>query len=54
MQRRAAIWILRAFQTLSSFNIEAIAELIPIYLHLRKLSGRVQLKAHILPNNHIL
>jgi len=37
-----------------SFGIEAIASLIPIHLHLQKLSGRSQLRAHTLPNNHIL
>ena len=40
IQRRAAIWILGAFHTLPSFSIEAIADLISIYLHLQKLSGR--------------
>jgi len=34
MQRRAAIWILGIFHTLSSFGIEAITSLIPIHLHL--------------------
>ena len=36
------------------FSIEAIAGLIPINLHLQKLSRRLQLYAHSLPNNHIL
>ena len=36
------------------FGIKAIASLILIYLHLQKLSGRSQLRAHALPNNHIL
>ena len=54
MQRRAAIWILGVFCTFSSYDIKAIAGLIPIHLHLRKLSGRVQLRAHSLPDNHIL
>jgi len=43
MQRRAAIGILEAFKTSLSFGIEAIAGLIPINLHLQKLSGRSQL-----------
>ena len=30
MQRRVAIWILRAFKTFPSYGIEAIAGLIPI------------------------
>ena len=37
-----------------SFGIEAVVGLIPIYMHLCKLSGRAQLKAHTLPDNHIL
>ena len=37
-----------------SFSIEAIASLIPIHLHLQKLRGRLQLRAHALPHNHIL
>ena len=54
MQRRVAIWILGAFWTSPSFGIEAIADLIPIYLHLCKLSSRTQLRAYSLPHNHIL
>ena len=37
-----------------SYGIEAIAGLIPIHLHLQKLSRRSQLKAHFLSSNHIL
>ena len=54
MQRRVAIWILGVFCILSSFNIESIIGLILIYLHLCKFSGRAQLRAHLLPHNHIL
>jgi len=54
MQCRTAIWILDAFHNSPSFGIEAITELIPINLHLYKLSGRTQLRAHSLPYNHIL
>jgi len=54
MQRRATIWILGAFKTSPLFSVEAIAGLIPINLYLQKLSGRSQLCAHSLPNNHIL
>ena len=43
-----------AFKTSSSFGIEAIASLIPIYLYLQKLRGRSQLRAHSLPANYIL
>ena len=39
---------------MSSFSIKAIAGLIPIYLHLWKLSDRLQLRAHFLSYNHIL
>ena len=45
---------MRAFKTSLSFGIEAIASLIPIHLHLQKLRGRLQLRAHSLPTNHIL
>jgi len=40
MQRRAALWITGAFRTSPSEGIEAIADLIPIILHLHKLNGR--------------
>ena len=54
MQRRAAIWILRAFKTSLSFSIEAIAGLIPIKLHLQKLGRRSQLWVHLLPSSHLI
>ena len=54
MQRRAAIWILGAFKTFLLFGIEAIAGIIPINLHLQKLSERLQFRAHSLSSNHIL
>ena len=54
LQRRAAIWILGAFKTSPSYSIKAITGLIPIHLHLQKLSGRSQLRAYSLPANHIL
>jgi len=54
MQRRAVIWILEVFQTSLLYSIEAIADLMPIHLHLCKLSSRAQLRAHLLPDNHIL
>ena len=38
----------------SKYLWEAIASLIPIYLHLQKLCGKLQLRAHALPNNYIL
>ena len=54
MQQRAAIQILRAFQTSLSFSIEAIAGLIPIHLHLQKLSSRLQLRTQLLLPNYII
>ena len=54
MQRRVAIWILGAFKTSPSYSIEAITGLIPIKLHLQKLEGRSQLRAHKLPPNHLV
>ena len=44
MQHRAAIWITRAFCTLLTDSIKAIAELIPIHLHLKKLYDRFLLR----------
>ena len=43
MQRRAALWIVGAFKISPSLGVEAIAGLIPINLHLQKLSSRSQL-----------
>jgi len=40
MQKRAAIWILRAFKTSPVEGIEVIVEIIPIKLHLQKLINR--------------
>ena len=54
LQRWAALWIVGAFRTALLFGIEAITSLIPIHLHLQKLSRRSQLRAHALPTNHIL
>jgi len=54
MQRRAAIWILGAFKTSPSYDIKAIVGLIPIKLHLQKLSGRSQLRASKLLPNYLL
>ena len=38
MQRKAALWILGAFRTSPTGGIEALAGLIPIHLHLKKLA----------------
>jgi len=54
MQRRAAIWILEAFKTSPSYGIEALADLIPINLHLQKLGGHSQLRAYKLPSSHLI
>ena len=43
MQQRVVLWILGAFCTLPTMEIKTIAGLIPIHLHLQKLSGRHQL-----------
>jgi len=54
MQQRAAIWVLRAFCTLSLLGVEAIASLILIHLHLQKLSSRFQLRTQSLLLNYII
>ena len=54
MQYRAAIWIVGAFCTLPMDGIEAIAGLIPIHLHLKKLYDRSLLRGFSLPPNHIM
>ena len=54
MQRRADIWILEAFKTLSTKGLEAIIGLIPIKSHLHKLMGRSQLRSASLPGNHLI
>ena len=54
MQRRAAIWILGAFKTSPVEAIEAIAEIIPIKLHLQKLANQLQLCTLALPPNHLV
>ena len=48
------IWILEAFKTSPLYGVEAIAELIPIKLHLQKLGGRSQLRMNKLSHNHLL
>ena len=45
---------MEAFHTTPSFGIEAIARLISIHLHIQKLNGRFQLRAHSLLSNHII
>jgi len=54
MQRRATIWILGAFKMLSTKGLEAIMGLIPIKLHLYKLTSRSQVCSATLPENHLI
>ena len=54
MQRRAALWITGAFRTFLSKGIEAIAGLIPITLHLRKLNSRHYLCYMSIPPSHAI
>ena len=54
MQKRAAIWILRAFKILLSERIEAITGIIPIKFYLQKLTKRSQIHPFKLSTNHIL
>jgi len=54
MQRRAAIWILGAFKTSPSAEIEAITGIIPIKFHLQKITKRSQIQPFKLLSNHII
>ena len=54
LQRWIVLWITEIFKTASSLSIEAIIGLIPIQLHLQKLSGRSELRVHIFSDSHIL
>jgi len=54
MQRRATIWILGAFKTSPSEEIEAIAGIIPIKFHLQKLAKCSLIHPFKLPENHIV
>jgi len=54
MQRRAAIWILGAFKTSPTEEVEAITGIIPIKFHLQKLTRRSQIRPLLLPTNHII
>jgi len=54
MQRRAAVWILRAFKTSLLEGIEALAGLIPVKYHLQKIAKRSQLRPFKLQKSHIL
>jgi len=54
MQCKAALWILGAFCTSPTSGIEALAGLIPIHLHLKKLVKRSCLRTATLPFQHAL
>ena len=54
MQRKAALWILGAFCTSPTGRIEALAGLIPIHLHLKKLVKWSCLRTATLPLQYAL
>ena len=54
MQRKAALWILGAFRTSPTGEIKALAGLIPIHLHLKKLAKRSYLRTATLSSQHAL
>jgi len=54
IQCKAALWITGAFRTSPSDGIEAIAGLIPITLHMRKLNGRHHLRYSSIPSMHAI
>jgi len=54
MQRRATIWILRAFKTSPLEGIEAITGIIPIKFYLQKLANRSQLHFVALLVSHLI
>jgi len=54
IQYKAALWILDAFYTLQTGEIKALASLILIYLHLKKLAKQSCFKTAILSSYHIL
>jgi hypothetical protein len=54
MQRRAALWIIGAFRTSPMGGCEAIAGLIPIHLHIRRLVDRSSFRANTLAASHPL
>ena len=54
MQCKAALWILGTFCTSPTGRIKALADPIPIYLHLKKLVKRSCLRATTLPSQYAL
>ena len=54
MQQRAVLWITEAFQIFLTQRIEAITNLITIYLHLNKISGYQQMRTASLPLKYVI
>ena len=54
MQRKAALWILGAFHTSPTGRIEALADLIPIHLYLKKLVKQSCLRTATLSSQYAL
>ena len=54
MQCRVTLQIIEAFHTLPTWGVEAIAKLIPIHLHLDKVSRKHHLRIVSLPKQHTL
>ncbi|KXN85394.1 hypothetical protein AN958_11366 [Leucoagaricus sp. SymC.cos] len=52
MQQNAALWITGAFRTSPSGGVESLAGLIPIHLHLKKLTKCACLQYITLPKSH--
>jgi len=54
MQYKAALWILGTFYTSLTSEIEALAGLIPIHLHLKKLAKQSCFRTAMLSSQHVL
>jgi len=54
MQHKAALWITGAFCTSPTGGMEALAGLIPVHLHLRKLADRANLRIATLSDTHLI
>jgi len=54
IQYRAALWITGTFHTSPSEGIKAIAGLVPIILHLKKLNGQHHLRYTTIPPSHAI
>ena len=52
MQHKAAIWITGAFRTSPTGGVQAIAGLLPIHLHIRKLAWRANFRTATLSATH--